>query len=235
MVRVREAVGGCLLLVWGCGNDTPPSPSTAGSSAIAGGDSTSGGAASGGSAGGDSPAVGGSSGGASSTVGGGAKATSDGGSFPSGGSSVAGRSGAGGSAAPGMELALSYRACDPACPDQQYCALEEIDCSGKPCLVRAICRERPACDAQHMCSKMRQKCLCDTRGDCSPGNANWPGLCSCSENPYPCDELVLDDRPSVCECVPVPAGGTCLGANCPNNFRCEVVLGKPYCYTAAPH
>jgi hypothetical protein len=33
----------------------------------------------------------------------------------------------------------------------------------------------------------------------------------------------------------VPAGGTCLGANCPNNFRCEVVLGKPYCYTAAPH
>lgn len=213
MVRVRDAMGGCLLLVWGCGNDTPSSPSTAGSSATAGASSTSGGASMGGSAGGDSPTVGGSS--------------------SNGGSSAAGSSGAGGSAAPGTELAVSYSACDPACPDQQYCAFEEIDCTGKPCLVRAICRERPACDAQHMCSKMREKCLCDARGDCSQGNANWPGLCACSENPYPCDELILDERPSVCECVPVPARATCLGVNCPDNFKCEVVIGKQYCFTTA--
>jgi hypothetical protein len=222
MGRAREGVAGlgaCLLLVWGCANDAPSGQGTAGSSTTAGADASSGG----------------SSGGGSPAAGGGGGALSSGGSSPKGGSSAAGSSGAGGSAAPATELAVSNNACDPACPEQQYCALEEIDCSGKPCLVRAICRERPARNAEHKCGKMREKCLCDTRGDCTQGNPNWPGMCVCSENPYPCDELVLDERPSVCECVPDPAPSTCLGAKCPDNFHCEVIIGKQYCFTTAPN
>lgn len=228
MVRLRQAMGGVILgacmAAWGCGNDAPPSESAGGTSSTAGTSTTAGtghgGSASGSASGGSATGGSASGGGGSSTTGG----TS---------ASTAGSSGEGGSAAPGKELAVSHSACDPACPDYQYCAFEEIDCAGKPCKVRAICRDRPACDAQHMCGKMREKCLCDARGDCSPSNANWPGLCSCSENPYSCDELVLDERPSICECVPEPAPTTCLGANCPDNYKCEVVLGKQYCFTTA--
>ncbi len=85
-----------------------------------------------------------------------------------------------------------------------------------------------------MCGKMREKCLCDEREDCSGANPDWAGYCLCSENPYPCQEKVLDARPSVCECVAAPEPATCLGANCPDNFECEVVLGKQYCFTTAP-
>ena len=234
MVRVREAMGGVVLgaclAAWGCGNDAASSESSAGSSAAAGTAATAGSGHSGSESG--SSSTGGSTAGGS-TAGGGGSSSAGGSAAGSSAPSTAGSSGAGGAAPSGKELAVSHSACDPACPDHQYCAFEEIDCAGKPCRVRAICRDRPACDVQHMCGKMREKCLCDARGDCSPSNANWPGLCSCSENPYSCDALVLDERPSICECVAEPAPTTCLGANCPDNYKCEVVLGKQYCFTTA--
>lgn len=85
-----------------------------------------------------------------------------------------------------------------------------------------------------MCGKMHERCFCDKRGDCSGADPNWPGFCVCSENPYACDEKVLDARPSVCDCVPDPGPTTCLGANCPENFECQAVIGKQYCFTTAP-
>lgn len=233
MVGLGRTMGGVMLgacvVAWGCGHGAPSSESAGGSASTAGTSTTA--------AGTSATAVTGQAGSASGSAG----APATGGSAAAGAASTtggtsastAGSSGEGGAAASGKELAVSHSACSPACPDYQYCALEEIDCAGKPCKVRAICRDRPSCDAQHMCGKMREKCLCDARGDCSPSNADWPGLCSCSENPYSCDDLVLDERPSICECVPEPAPGTCLGANCPDNYKCEVVLGKQYCFTTA--
>jgi hypothetical protein len=229
MIRVREALGGVLLvpclLFWGCGGDDElPNGSGGSSSGSAGTSATGGSAGKGG------------SGGATS-----AGNSSSGGSMTSGGSSAgntaaSGSSSTGGTGTPGEELAVSRNACAPECPDYQYCALEEIDCSGEPCLVRAVCRDLPACDASHKCGKEKERCFCDPRSDCSGADPNYDGYCLCTENPVGCNEQVLDTRPSVCACVPdveAPNFG-CLNADCPDDFDCEEIIGKAYCFTTGP-
>lgn len=136
----------------------------------------------------------------------------------------------------GAELAVSRNACAPKCAAYQYCALEEIDCSGEPCLVRAVCRDLPACDASHKCGQQKERCFCDPRSDCSGGDPNYEGYCLCTENPVGCNEQILDTRPSVCQCVPdveAPNLG-CLNADCPDDFDCEEIIGKAYCFTTGP-
>jgi hypothetical protein len=155
----------------------------------------------------------------------------------SGGNTAAsGSSSTGGTGTSGAELAVSHSACAPACEDHQYCALEEIDCSGEPCLVRAVCRDFPACDASHECGKEKERCFCDPRADCSVPDPNYAGICVCTENTGGCNEQILDERPSVCACVPdveAPNLG-CLKTDCPDDFACEEVIGKAYCFTTGP-
>jgi hypothetical protein len=217
-------LGPCLLF-WGCGGeDEPPNGSGGSSSGSGGAITTSGAAVKGGSAG--------------STSSGNA---SFGGSLPGGGSSAgntaqSGSSSTGGSGTLAAELAVSNTACAPECEEHQYCALEEIDCSGEPCLVRAVCRDYPACNASHECGKEKERCFCDPRTDCSVPDPNYEGICVCTENPVGCNEQILDRRPSVCECVPdveAPNFG-CLNLDCPDDFSCEEVIGKAYCFTTGP-
>lgn len=225
MMRVREAlaavlVGPCLLF-WGCGGDDAPTGS--GGSSGSGASATSGSAGKGGSGGSSSsggPSVGGS-------------ATS--GSASGGSAGASGSISTGGKAPAGAELAVSRRACAPECPEYQYCAFEEIDCSGEPCLVHAVCRDLPRCDSSHKCGKAKERCFCDPRSDCSGADPNYAGFCLCTENPVGCDAQVLDSRPSVCACVPdveAPNLG-CLNAHCPDGFDCEEVIGKAYCFTTS--
>jgi hypothetical protein len=102
--------------------------------------------------------------------------------------------------------------------------------------VRAVCRDLPACDSSHECGKEKERCFCDPRSDCSGADPNYEGFCLCTENPVGCNELILDERPSVCACVPdveAPNAG-CLNADCPDDFDCEEIIGKAYCFTTAP-
>jgi hypothetical protein len=230
MIRVREVLGAVLLgpclLFWGCGgdDDKPPNGSGGSGSGSGGATATSGAAGKGGSAGSTS-----------------AGNSSSGGSPPAGGSSAgnAAQSGAassGGTGTAGAELAVSRNACAPECAEHQYCALEEIDCSGEPCLVRAVCRDYPACDASHECSKEKERCFCDPRTECSVPDPNYQGICVCTENTGGCNEQILDERPSVCACVPdvqAPNLG-CLNIDCPDDFDCEEVIGKAYCFSTGP-
>jgi hypothetical protein len=229
MIRVREALGALLLaaclLSWGCGGDDESPNGPGGSAGSAGTTAMGGSAAKGGSAGSTSAGQS-SSGGGSMTAGG-----------PSGGNTAAsGASSTGGTGTAGAELAVSRNACEPECAEHQYCALEEIDCSGEPCLVRAVCRDLPACDASHECGKEKERCFCDPRSDCTGADPNYEGFCLCTENPVGCNEQVLDTRPSVCACVPdveAPNFG-CLNLDCPDDFDCEEIIGKAYCFTTEP-
>jgi hypothetical protein len=102
--------------------------------------------------------------------------------------------------------------------------------------VRAVCRDFPACDASHECGKEKERCFCDPRADCSVPDPNYAGICVCTENTGGCNEQILDERPSVCACVPdveAPNLG-CLKTDCPDDFACEEVIGKAYCFTTGP-
>jgi hypothetical protein len=150
----------------------------------------------------------------------------------SAGSPIGGGGGAGGMGSAGTEIAVSFTACQPACPDQQYCALLGPECMTEPCLVHALCRDRPACGASLACPVASQNtCLDDPSDSCNPAATGMtcPGRCYCTEGPHPCGPQALDPRPTVCTCVtPGPAIG-CLNVKCPGDDVCDIVLGKEYC------
>ncbi len=216
----RLVVGGTLVaLVAACSDDTPDDKGTAGNTSGAGAGAHAGSGGSGGGASG-SASTSGSSGKAGATSG-----TS--GSSGSGGGSA----GSGGNAASGAELSASTLACKPDCPATQYCALLEVDCSGEPCLVKAVCKDRNKCSATTMCPHSpMETCAQDPEHECLPDDPNRMGICVCTENAMSCAPKTLDRRAGVCACVD-KRGDTeyCSDVDCPDGAHCVIELGKGYC------
>jgi hypothetical protein len=161
------------------------------------------------------------------------KSGSGGGSSGSGSVGGGNAGGAGKPGSSGQELAASLTACNPKCPDTQYCSLVEVDCSGPTCLVNAVCKDRPTCskDTQFMCPKSpMETCEDDPTTDCNPDDPGCTGICRCTENAMPCAPKALDRRPGVCACVDMQ-GTTefCSELDCPVDAKCTIELGKGYC------
>ena len=196
-------------------------------------DGTSGGGSAGATATAGSGGMVAASGAAGATTAAGAGGTGANAGSHSGGSGTAGgaHAGASGGSSTDTEIAVSLLACKPTCPAHQYCALLGPECTTEPCLVHAVCRDRPPCSASLACPALPQNtCRDDPSDSCSPATGmTCPGRCYCTEGNPPCGEQDLDRRPDVCKCVTPGPATDCLGVVCPGNDECDVVLGKLYC------
>jgi hypothetical protein len=171
-----------------------------------------------------------------------------GGSAPAGAGGAAGGGNAGaagggtGTEIIGVNLGLGL--CDPQCELYEHCVIEEVSCDEKPCLVRAVCKERPLC--QYIDQSLRQNCPSESvqcsgtdprDEDCVGTECN--GICLCRDPGCAGQGLVMDWRPEVCDCAE-PWGEeresqSCSRIPCTELYglgttsACRIILGEPMC------